>query len=105
MIVWTLDTKRPIRKWQAHSRVIYAVEVIQGASIYGRADDESLVILSQGRDGQLRVWNANHVLNGSLQNDAIKPIFEVATNALTFCRFSWCFKGIQSMDAAWKAPI
>ncbi|TPX41702.1 hypothetical protein SeMB42_g05457 [Synchytrium endobioticum] len=87
IVIWSLDTKRPLRKWQAHSRVIYAMEVIQGTS---SAPTMSLMILSQARDGLLRVWDARQVMDVNVLNEDVQCVLELPVNPLTFCRFSWC---------------
>ncbi|TPX31195.1 hypothetical protein SmJEL517_g05402 [Synchytrium microbalum] len=87
LIVWTLDTRRAIRKWQAHSNVIYAADAIPS---------DPWCIISQGRDNVLRGWSGSEILDEAVETP--KPVFELAINALNFCRFSWCFSDVTDKE-------
>ncbi|KAK6204647.1 G-protein beta subunit-like protein containing WD repeats [Scheffersomyces amazonensis] len=72
IIIWDIHTKRPYKQWQAHSDTILSVRQI-----------EEELILSQSRDGTLKIWKVNN--NSSVPLE----VFLLPINPLNFCNVEY----------------
>ncbi|ORY07733.1 WD40 repeat-like protein [Basidiobolus meristosporus CBS 931.73] len=71
VIIWDLKDKRSLYKWQAHTSAILSISFIGD------------LVISQGREGILKIWDFRSLLQGESQ-----PILELPVESLHFCKFS-----------------
>ncbi|KAI9365402.1 WD40-repeat-containing domain protein, partial [Zopfochytrium polystomum] len=95
-ILWNLQNYRPIHQWAPHSASILNVSLAPGST------PESILLLTQGRDDALHLWNVTETLrrdraNG--ENAAPALIYTLPVGSLNFCRFDSCLHGTDILVA------
>ncbi|KAJ3145835.1 Guanine nucleotide binding protein (G protein), beta polypeptide 1-like [Geranomyces variabilis] len=74
VIIWSMTTRRPVQKWQAHTSGILAVHQIPGDRL-----------LSHGRDDQLHIWDLSKLGSETTDVGVLLPEFTLLVNSLNFC--------------------
>ncbi|KAI8850031.1 WD40-repeat-containing domain protein [Chytridium lagenaria] len=97
LILWSMSTLRPSRMWKAHAGGILNV-----AAVYPqKSTDAGKLLLSQGRDDLIHIWDLTTLLETVPSTSATRgvaekypdpsPIQSFPVNSLNFCSFDWCF--------------
>lgn len=82
--LWSLRTRRPLASVAAHpGNSILSVQAISGARV-----------LTQGRDGFVRLWDANDGLRG--------PLLQLTTRCYNFCQFA-CSASLVNWSGTFEA--
>ncbi|KND04800.1 uncharacterized protein SPPG_00502 [Spizellomyces punctatus DAOM BR117] len=76
IILWSVLTRRPIRRWRAHTSGILAIHSVAGDNL-----------LSHGRDDQLHIWSLCDP-SDKASSSPQKPEFTLLVNSLNFCGVS-----------------
>lgn len=74
IIIWNINAKRPIRKWQAHDETILTLTLIS-----------TNTLLTHGRDASLKIWDI------SVEHAESSPpeLFFLPINTLNFCNVQY----------------
>lgn len=87
IILWNLNTRRPLGVWKAHDERIITLQAM-----------DKTHLLSHGRDSRIRIWTMSNTTDLKCdlafdeddEEDMIRPDFsELAVNSLNFCNVSY----------------
>ncbi|KAI8984325.1 WD40-repeat-containing domain protein [Mycotypha africana] len=89
IVIWKMQTKRPIKKWKAHQSSCLKVYSI----------DNDTKLISQGRDNKIHIWKLITAAEEQQQQqmeDLPELISSITYNGVGFCKFA-CFEAKQAV--------